>query len=75
MKPNKRVSLSSSFFFFILNREIQLFSTSILSLYTSKNLLFMSSKVAHIQPYYSQIVKKKIICNLVAVCEEKKIVE
>lgn len=35
----------------------------------------MSSKVAHIQPYYSQIVKKKIICNLVAVCEEKKIVE
>ena len=26
------------------------------------------------QPYYSQVVKKKIIFNLVVVCEEKQIV-
>ena len=33
----------------------------------------MNSKVAYIQPYYSWVVKKKIIFNLVVVCEEKKI--
>ena len=35
----------------------------------------MNSKVAYMQPYYSQVVKKKLIFNLVVVCEEKKIVE
>ena len=35
----------------------------------------MNSKVAYMQPYYSQVVKKKLIFNLVIVCEEKKIVE
>ena len=35
----------------------------------------MNSKIACMQPYYSQVVKKKLIFNLVIVCEEKKIVE
>ena len=35
----------------------------------------MNSKIACMQPYYSQVVKKKLIFNLVVVCEEKKIVE
>ena len=34
----------------------------------------MNSMVAYMRPYYSQVVKKKIIFNLVVVCEEKKIV-
>ena len=35
----------------------------------------MNSKIACMQPYYSQVVKKKLIFNLIVVCEEKKIVE
>ena len=34
----------------------------------------MNNKVTFMQPYYSQVVEKKIIFNLVVVCEEKKIV-
>ena len=34
----------------------------------------MNGKVAYIQPYYSYVVKKKIIFNLAVVGEKKKIV-
>ena len=33
----------------------------------------MNSKIVYMQPYYLQIVKKKIIFNLVIMCNEKKI--
>ena len=32
----------------------------------------MNSKIVYMQPYYSQIVKKKIIFNLEIMCNEKK---